>query len=177
MKFNYLIAIIVSLSFIYSVFAGETNFVPVSGFELDRYLGKWYEIARYPHSFEKGLVNVTATYTMRDDGKVDVLNEGDKNNKDGKHKTAHGKAKFAGQKDVGHLKVSFFLFFYGDYIILELDKQNYQYAMVVSDSYKYFWILSRTPKLDENILNSLLDKAKELGFEMDKIYMVPQDWD
>ena len=176
MKFYYMIAIVIAISFIHSVFADETDFIPVSGFELDKYLGKWYEIVRYPHSFEKSLVNVTATYSMREDGKVDVLNEGYKNTKDGKYKNAHGKAKFAGKKDIGYLKVSFFLFFYGDYIILELDKENYQYVLISSNSYKYLWILSRTPELDENILNSMLDKAKKLGFDLDKLIMVPQDW-
>ena len=153
----------------------KPRFNPVSDFDLNRYLGKWYEIARFQHRFEKDLVNVTATYTLRDDGKVDVLNQGYNNSKDGKLKTARGKAKFAGSKNIGHLKVTFFWPFYGDYIIVELDKENYNFALVVSDSYDYLWILSRTPNLESAILISLLDKARELGFDTNKVYLVPQE--
>jgi len=153
----------------------KPRFNPVSDFDLNRYLGKWYEIARFQHRFEKDLVNVTATYTLRDDGKVDVLNQGYNNSKDGKLKTARGKAKFAGPKNIGHLKVTFFWPFYGDYIIVELDKENYNFALVVSDSYDYLWILSRTPNLESAILISLLDKARELGFDTNKVYLVPQE--
>ena len=152
--------------------AKKPDFQPVTGFELDRYLGTWYEIARFPHRFEKELVNVTANYSLRDDGKIAVLNTGFK---DGKLKTAEGKAKFAGSPDIGYLKVSFFLFFYGDYIIIEMDKENYSWAMVVSNSYDYFWILSRTPELDKEITDGLIEKAESLGFDIDKIYFVPQD--
>lgn len=95
--------------------------------DLDRYLGKWYEIARFDHSFERGLVGVTATYSYRDDGKIKVLNAGYKNSLEGEYSEAVGKAKQPKpQKEPGKLKVSFFLFFYADYFILELDK-NYQW--------------------------------------------------
>ena len=154
--------------------AASMEFNPVSGFELNRYLGKWYEIARMPVSFERDLVGVTATYGLRKDGKVSVLNQGHKKTLQGKVKTAHGTAKFAGKTDVGHLKVSFFWPFYADYIVAALDS-NCQYAMVVGDSYKYLWILSRMPKLDAAILNGLLEKATELGFDSQELYMVPQE--
>jgi apolipoprotein D and lipocalin family protein len=146
-------------------------FTPVTGFSLDRYLGVWYEIARMPVSFEKDLDRVTATYTLRKDGKVEVLNQGYRN---GKKKVAHGRAKFAGSPTVGHLRVSFFGPFFADYIILSLD-ENYTYAMVTSSSTKYLWILSRTPKLDQKILDSLLAKATELGFDTGKLIMVEQE--
>jgi apolipoprotein D and lipocalin family protein len=154
--------------------AATPPYEPVSGFELNRYLGKWYEIARLPVSFEKGLVNVTATYSLRKDGKVKVVNEGFKNAKDGKHKVAKGKAKFGGSPDQGYFRVSFFWPFYADYIIVELDP-GYAYAMVAS-SPKYLWILSREPKMDKNVLNTLIEKAGKLGFDTSKLYFTPQDW-
>lgn len=155
--------------------AAKPNFVPVNGFQLGKYLGTWFEIARMPVSFERDLVGVTATYDLQKDGKVGVLNQGRKKTLQGKIKTAHGKAKFAGKPDVGHLRVSFFGPFYADYIIVSLDQQAYQYAMVVSEGYKYLWILSRTPRIDASILNGLLDTAKALGFDVQKLYMVPQE--
>jgi apolipoprotein D and lipocalin family protein len=166
------LAFTITLFLSQSASAGKPQFTPITGFDLNKYLGKWFEIARFPHSFEKGLINVTATYALRDDGKVSVVNEGDLE-KNGKHKTAKGKAKFAQTPDVGWLKVSFFLWFYGDYKIVVLDK-DYQFALILSDSYDYLWILSRTPKLDQTIVDSLLVKAKELGFDLSKVYMVPQ---
>ena len=155
--------------------SANPKFTPVSGFELSKYLGTWYEIARMPVSFERDLVAVTATYSLQKDGTVSVLNQGHKNIVQGKLKKAFGKAKFAGNTDVGHLKVSFFWPFYADYIIVALDQKDYQYAMVVSEGFKYLWILNRTPRLDASILNGLLDKAKSLGFDMQKLYLVPQE--
>lgn len=151
------------------------EFSPVNGFELSRYLGTWYEIARMPVSFERDLVAVTATYGLQKNGTVSVLNQGHKKTIQGTIKKARGKAKFAGKPDVGHLKVSFFWPFYADYIIVALDQKDYQYAMVVSEGFKYLWILSRASRLDASILNGLLDKAKALGFDMQKLYMVPQE--
>jgi lipocalin len=148
-------------------------FTPVDSFELSKYLGTWYEIARMPAPFEKDLVGVTATYSMRDDGKVNVLNQGYKNSKDGKKSVALGKAKFAGDPTKGHLKVSFFLFFYGDYIIIDLDKDNYQYALVLSPP-SYAWILCRNPTLDKAVIDRLIQKAKGLGYDTSKLIMVPQ---
>jgi apolipoprotein D and lipocalin family protein len=159
---------IVIVFFALHAWAGATGlFVPVKNFNLEKYLGVWYEIARMPSPFEKNLVNITATYKLRDDGKVDVINEGNKSTKEGKKQTARGKAKFAGNKDVGYLKVSFFWPFCADYIVVSLDSANYQYSMVVSG--KYLWILSRTPKLDKTVLDGLLAKAKELGFDVQKL--------
>jgi lipocalin len=144
---------------------------PVSPFDLSRYLGKWYEIARLPAWFEKDMTHVTATYSLKKNGMVRVENAGQKN---GKPKTAIGKAKFAGEPTVGHLKVAFFLFFYADYRIIELDTVNYQYAMVGS-SLDYLWILCREPKLDNEILTSLVDKAQKMGFNTANLYYTPQE--
>lgn len=146
----------------------------VSEVDLQKYAGTWYEIARFPHSFEKNLVGVTATYTLRENGKIGVLNQGYKNSLDGKHKKANGKAKVPDPSQPGRLKVSFFLFFYGDYFVLELDQQDYQWAMIGSSTPNYFWILSRTPQMDEDVYQSLLEKARQRGYDLSKLEKVPQ---
>jgi apolipoprotein D and lipocalin family protein len=143
---------------------------PVSPFILNSYLGKWYEIARLPAWFEKDMTHVTATYTLNKNGMVKVENAGLKN---GKPTKAIGKATFAGDTNAGRLKVAFFLSFYADYVVLNLDSKNYQYAMVAS-SYKYLWILSRKPTLDKSIVDALLEKAKKTGFNTNALYFTPQ---
>ena len=145
----------------------------VKSLELERYLGKWYEIARFPHSFEKGLVGVTATYSLREDGKIKVLNQGYKSTLDGKLKTAIGKAYIPDMNDLGKLRVSFFLFFYGDYFILELDP-DYQWVLIGSSSDKYLWILSRTAQLEKTRLEELIRFAKNRGYNTNQLLMVPQ---
>jgi lipocalin len=146
----------------------------VSGVELNRYLGKWYEIARFDHSFERDLTGVTATYSLRPDGKIKVVNEGYKGSLTGKHKVAVGKAKIPDPKDLSTLKVSFFLNFYSDYLILELDQENYQYVLIGSNSDRYLWILSRTPKMPEDTLNRIVSLAKNRGYDVDKLIFVEQ---
>jgi lipocalin len=141
--------------------------------DVDRYLGTWYEIARFPHSFEKGLVGVTATYSKRKDGKIKVLNQGYKGSLDGKLSRAEGKAKIPDPGDTSRLKVSFFLFFYGDYFIMELD-ESYQWAMIGSSSPNYFWILSRTPSMDSELYASLLDNARKRGYDLEQLIKVEQ---
>jgi apolipoprotein D and lipocalin family protein len=148
----------------------SSTFIPVANFALDKYLGTWYEIARMPVSFEKDLIHVTATYNLRSDGKVSVTNQGYKK---GVKKIARATAKFAGNQNVGHLRVSFFWPFSADYIIIALDS-SYNYAMVTSNSHKFLWILSRTPKLDKTITDKLLAKAIELCFDATKLIMVEQ---
>jgi len=145
----------------------------VKELDLNRYLGTWYEIARFPHSFEKNLVGVTATYSLRNDGKIRVLNQGYKNTLDGEHSLAEGKAKIPDKQEPGKLKVSFFWIFYADYFILELDK-DYQYVMIGSSSPKYFWILSRTPQMAPEIYEMLLEKARKRGYNLDKLEKVLQ---
>jgi apolipoprotein D and lipocalin family protein len=145
----------------------------VKDFDLNRYLGTWYEIARFPHSFEKDLVGVTATYSLRPDGNVRVENAGYKGTLDGKRDVAVGKAKLAGNPDEGHLKVSFFLFFYADYFIMEMDPE-YRWALIGSKSDNYLWILSRTPFMDDGTYNMILDRAQSLGYDLTRLYKVPQ---
>ena len=147
---------------------------PIDGFELERYLGTWYEIARFPHAFEKNLEGVTATYSMKKNGMVKVQNAGYKNSLDGTFKTATGKAKFGSDPSIGHLKVSFFLFFYGDYFIMDLDKENYQWALVGGSSPNYLWILSRTPQMDEEFYQELLERLRKRGYDLSALYKVKQ---
>ncbi len=165
---------IISL-FLFLLIAGCTGLPqgvkPVENFQLNRYLGKWYEIARLDHSFERGLTRVTADYSMRDDGGVRVFNQGYSEAKK-EWKTAEGKAYFISESDKGHLKVSFFGPFYGSYIILELDHEAYQYSLVCGPDRDYLWLLSRSPVLDERIKTRLIDRAAELGFDTDKLIIV-----
>lgn len=149
----------------------------VNHFDPNQYLGTWYEIARFENRFEKGLAQVTANYTFEADGTIRVVNRGFDANKNDWHE-AIGKAKFvdlpnADGSHTGKLKVSFFGPFYGDYFILELDKPNYNYALVSSGA-DYLWILSRTPQLTSPIQQLLIDKAKALGFDTDKLIFIHQ---
>jgi apolipoprotein D and lipocalin family protein len=145
----------------------------VKPFELQRYLGRWYEIARLDHSFERGLSQVTADYSLRDDGGVRVINRGySAANKEWKQ--AEGKAYFVGEPDRGHLKVSFFGPFYGAYVILELDQAGYQYSLICGPDRSYLWILARTPTLPPEVKQRLLDKAASLGFDTSQLLFVDQ---
>ena len=143
----------------------------VDEFDLDRYLGEWYEIARYNHSFERGMDNTMAEYILQDNGKVFVLNTGWK---DGKFKVAEGKAKYKDPEgNPGALKVSFFLFFYSEYNVMMVDK-DYKISLVGSKSDNYLWILSRTPVPDPDLLQMVLDEAKQRGYDTSKLIWVDQ---
>lgn len=145
---------------------------PVQGFELDRYLGKWYEVYRLDHSFERDLTHVTATYSLNEDGSVKVRNSGRKPG--GTEDTIIGRAEFQGDPSEGSLKVSFFGPFFGGYHIIALDEENYQYAMVAGPTLDFLWILSRTPELDPDIAEALLIQAEESGFAVDDLIFVDQ---
>lgn len=146
---------------------------PVDNFDLDRYLGTWYEIARLDHRFERGLSQVSATYSKRSDGGLNVVNRGF-NSQTGQWKEAKGRAYFIGGQDVARLKVTFFWPFYGGYNVIELDRNNYSYAMVCGPSKNYLWILSRNKNLDKEITVALINKAAELGFNTDELIFVEQ---
>jgi apolipoprotein D and lipocalin family protein len=137
---------------------------PVEGFELERYLGKWYEIARLDHSFERGLERVTAEYSMRPDGGVRVINRG-YSEADGEWREAEGRAYFVEDPGTAHLKVSFFGPFYGAYVVFELDKAGYQYAFVAGPDKSYLWLLSRTPQVAAPVKQRFLERAGALGFD------------
>lgn len=145
--------------------------LPVDGFDLNRYLGTWYEIARLDHSFERGLEQVTAEYSLRDDGGIRVVNKG-YNSAKKRWEKAEGKAYFTGDSDVGRLKVSFFGPFYGGYNIIDLDRESYQYALVSGPDTSYLWILARQPGLDSSIISQLLEKASVLGFDISQMIFV-----
>lgn len=147
---------------------------PVSGFELDRYLGKWYEIARLDHSFERGLTRVTAEYSLREDGGVRVVNRG-YSKAEQKWNEAVGKAFFVEGKDSGYLKVSFFGPFYGSYVVFELDEANYQYAFISGPDTSYLWLLARTPSVSDELLQQFRERAAGLGFDTDALILVEQD--
>lgn len=144
---------------------------PVTGFELEPYLGTWYEIARLDHRFERGLSNVTASYSLNDDGSVRVVNRGFDTNKQQWDET-EGKARFVGASDVGQLEVSFFGPFYGSYNIIELDQSDYQWSLVAGPTRSYLWLLARSPKLDDQRIRALVDEAERLGFPVDELIFV-----
>lgn len=146
---------------------------PVDGFQLDRYLGKWYEIARLDHSFERGLDNITAEYSLREDGGVRVLNRGFDAAK-GQWRQAEGKAYFVQSPGQGHLKVSFFGPFYGSYIVFGLDHEGYQYSFVSGPDRSYLWLLARTPTVGQDVLDRFTARAAELGFETGQLIFVDQ---
>ena len=149
----------------------DTKVIP--DFNLSKYLGTWYEIARFDHNFERNMDNVIAEYILRPDGKVDVVNSGWRN---GMYKEANGKAKQPEPlTSPAHLMVSFFLFFYSDYNILMLD-DDYQVSLVGSSSPDYLWILSRTPYIeDDQLLNSIIKEAQRRGYDTSRLIWVDQD--
>jgi apolipoprotein D and lipocalin family protein len=144
---------------------------PVESFELERYLGRWYEIARLDHSFERGLENITANYSLRDDGGVRVVNRG-WSVEDGAWEEAEGKAFFVEDDDIGYLKVSFFGPFYGSYVVFGLDQENYQYAFVSGPDTSYLWLLARQPEADERMVRRFIEQAGALGFDTDRLIFV-----
>ena len=137
---------------------------PVTGFELDRYLGTWYEIARLDHSFERGLEQVTAEYSLREDGGVRVINRG-WSVADGEWKQAEGRAYFVEDENTGYLKVSFFGPFYGSYVVFELDRENYAYSFISGPDTGFLWLLARTPEVGQAVRQRFVDHAAELGFD------------
>ncbi len=142
----------------------------VAKVELDKYLGKWYEIAHLPASFQNGCNQTTATYSMLKNGNIAVLNECTKN---GKYKKAKGTAKVIDKQTGAKLKVTFFWPFYGDYWIIRLG-ENYDYAVVGTPDRKYLWILCRKPKMEEKLYVELIEFAKSKGFDTDKLILTTQ---
>jgi apolipoprotein D and lipocalin family protein len=151
-----------------SLLAAEKPLRTVPYVDLQRYLGTWYEIATIPASFQKNCVAVTATYTLRPDGKIGVLNSCRKFTLDGKEKSVKGKAWVVDQKTNARLKVQFFWPFRGDYWIIELDP-DYQYAVVGHPGRGYLWILCRRPQMDESLYTQLLEKITAQGYDAKQI--------
>ena len=145
---------------------------PVEGFNADLYLGSWYEIARLDHSFERGLEQVTATYSKRDDGGLKVVNRGYNTQKQSWQESV-GKAWFTGSPSQASLKVSFFGPFYGGYNVIALD-HDYQNALVCGPNRNYLWILSRSPQISPQVKEELTSKALQAGFDVNKLIWVKQ---
>lgn len=162
-------------TFLFSWFAcGEKQALKtVNQVDLNRYIGLWYEIARLPNSFEEGLICCTANYSLREDGKIEVLNRGYQVDK-GKYTEAKGSAVRPDPLIPGELKVTFFWPFAGDYFIFHLD-MDYRYVLIGEPGRKYFWILSREPKMEDSLYESLVNIAKDEGFAVEKLIKVPQD--
>jgi apolipoprotein D and lipocalin family protein len=147
---------------------------PVEDFQLERYLGTWYEIARLDHPFERGLTRVSAEYSLREDGGVRVVNRGF-SDREKKWKRIEGRARFVQTSQTGYLKVSFFGPFYGSYVIFELDQENYQYAVVSGPDTSYLWILARTPEIDAELKADLIARASARGFDTSALIFVEHD--
>ncbi|MGW8195436.1 MAG: lipocalin family protein [Desulforhopalus sp.] len=150
------------------------NIRPVEGFDVRRYMGTWYEIARLDHSFERGMSRVTAEYTLQEDGTVRVVNRGYVD-AEKQWKTAEGRGRFGLTSEQGYLQVSFFWPFYGAYVVIALDREDYQYALVCGPSRDYLWILSRKPHLAAETLQRLINRARQLGFPVEHLIFVAQD--
>lgn len=146
--------------------------VPVSGFDANRYLGKWYEVARIDNSFERGLDHTTAEYSMRADGGIRVVNQGYKLATK-EWKSVEGRAYFVKDASVAHLRVSFFRPFYGAYAVFTLDS-NYQYAFVSGGNLKYLWLLSRSPVINDSLRARFMKEASARGFATDQVLWVNQ---
>lgn len=146
---------------------------PVQNFDAERYMGTWYEIARLDHKFERGLSNVTAEYTLQGD-EIRVINRG-YNSETEKWQVAQGKAHFAGDKNEGYLKVSFFGPFYSSYVIFELDNEFYDYAFVSGPDKSYLWLLARKPFVSDELMESFLQVAEDHGFVVDQLIFVEHD--
>ncbi|PWW26723.1 lipocalin family protein [Chryseobacterium sp. AG844] len=145
---------------------------PVDQFDVNRYLGTWYEIARFDYRFEKDLDNAIAQYSLTEDGNVNVVNSGYNFKKD-KWVSANGTAKFRGEKNVAALKVSFFGPFYAGYNVVALEE--YKYALIAGKNLDYLWILSREKTIPENIKQKFISKAQEIGYDTSKLIWVKQD--
>ncbi len=144
--------------------AADTPLEVVESVDLDRYLGRWYEIASYPAWFQKNCTAVTADYSLRDDGVIEVVNSCRKGALDGKLKQSKGRAKVVDRETNAKLKVSFFGPFWGPYWIIDLDPE-YQWAVVGAPNRKYLWILSRTPQMDEELYEEIVSRLPAKGYD------------
>ena len=157
---------------------GSSSYAPldvVDKVDVNRYIGKWYEIALLPNRFEKGCNCTTAEYSVIDNETIRVVNSCRKDSVTGEIDSAEGKAFVVEGSNNAKLRVQFFWPFRGDYWIIDLDKENYQWAVVGAPSREYLWILSRTPKMDELLFNSLVEKCKEKGFDVSKLELTNHD--
>lgn len=146
----------------------------VPSLSIPQYMGRWYEIARYDHGFEKNLVGAVADYTLRIDGKVSVVNSAFKKTLDGKYTQVKAVAQRPDDMAPGRLKVKFFGLFSADYLVFALDGEAYQWALVGDDSRRYLWFLSRKPEISDQLLDTMKHLATEAGYDVSLLYYVPQ---
>jgi apolipoprotein D and lipocalin family protein len=146
----------------------------VEGVDVQRYLGRWYEIARFQHGFESSIVGATAEYSLRPDGKVQVINSGFKKTLEGEYSEVRAVARIPDPARPAALKVQFFNLFESDYLIFGLDQEEYAWALVGQDSRDYLWFLSRTPTVDDSLLQKMKDIAVSQGYDLTGLYLVPQ---
>nr|MBL8410882.1 lipocalin family protein [Dechloromonas sp.] len=168
-----LLACVLALTLAACATAPPEGLQPVTSFELNRYLGRWYEIARLDHSFERGMSDVHATYALRDDGSIRVINRGYDTQRQA-WKEAIGRALPIGDSGTASLKVSFFGPFYGGYHVIALDRQNYRWSLVAGPDRDYLWILARDKTLPADVREQLVAQARTLGFAVDKLIWVDQ---
>ncbi|MBP8215301.1 MAG: lipocalin family protein [Propionivibrio sp.] len=168
-----ILALILTLTLAACSTAPPDGVRPVTSFDIDRYLGRWYEIARLDHSFERGMSDVSATYQLQDDGSVKVINRGYDTQRQA-WKEAIGRAVFIGDSHTASLKVSFFGPFYGGYHVIALDQQSYRWALVAGPDRDYLWILARDKTLPADIREQLVSQARRLGFATDQLIWVEQ---
>ncbi len=172
-KFTKHLLIILTGVFLFSCGGNYPPLETVESVDIQKYLGKWYEIALLPNSFEEGCHCTTAEYSLIDSETIKVVNTCNEDSADGEVDKANGKAFIVEGSNNSKLKVQFFWPFKGDYWILELDK-DYKYVLVGSPSREYLWILSRTPQLDDDIIDMLKSKAEEKGFDTSKMIFTDQ---
>jgi len=163
-------SLLLSFAFLSACTGLPKGVTPVDDFEITRYLGTWYEVARLDHRFERGLEKVTATYELNEDGSVRVTNKGFKSAK-GKWSEAVGKAKFVGEPTTAHLKVSFFGPFYASYVIFDL-AEDYSTAAVSGNNKSNLWLLARTPTVDGSVIEEFKGRAQALGFATEELILV-----
>jgi len=146
----------------------------VENLDVQRYLGRWYEIARFTKGFEKNIVGATAEYSLREDGRIRVVNSGFRNTLDGPYTEAKGVAWAPDPRRPAALKVSFFWPFAGDYLVFGLDQESYSWAIVGSDSRSYLWFLARTPQISDELFQKMEQIARDQGYDLSKLDKVPQ---
>ncbi|UCC31497.1 MAG: lipocalin family protein [Phycisphaerales bacterium] len=168
---------VVAVAFALGLAGGCGAFYPplsvVEMVDLDRYAGRWYEIARYPNSFERGCVGVTADYTPRDDGRIEVVNTCFESSLEGPERVIRGSARVADATTNAKLKVRFFWLFEGDYWIIDLD-EDYSYAVVGEPRRNFLWILSRTPQMDEDTYTDIVESLPAFGYDPGRLILVLQ---
>lgn len=175
-KYTLIVLLIFTFNTGCAVKKNNTKLELVDSVNIEKYRGKWYEIARLPFRAEKGLVNVTATYSISGENRIKVVNKGYKNNPEGKVSKIEGTAWRPDRDIPGKLKVRFFWPFAADYNIIALDQDNYNYALVAGSSGKYAWILSRKPRMDDAVYSTLLKIAEKNGIDPQRFIKVQQEW-